>query len=144
MNLRNLLVGRMAIPPGPQILIGCQVQGVLLEHGQTIRQQNHGKNAGHSGQEHQRGHLDPFDYLVFVNKNDLGDEDVAGKERVQSGEEQELGELFDIALANAGADPHAMVVVYLHAHLAPAAVERARRSQHLARVAPCDFVHFVR
>lgn len=61
---------------------------------------------------------------------------------MQAGKEEELGELLDVALANAGADPRAMVVVHFHAHLTSVAVEGAGRSKHFARVAPGQFVHF--
>jgi hypothetical protein len=61
---------------------------------------------------------------------------------VQSGEEQELGKLLNIALANASANPHAMMVMYLDTHFASIAMERARRAQNLARVTIRDFVHF--
>lgn len=55
-----------------------------------------------------------------------------GDEGVERGEEEEGHEEAHVAGADASAHPRAVVVVHLDAHAAGAAVETARRTQHLA------------
>jgi hypothetical protein len=61
--------------------------------------------------------------------------DQQGDQGVDRRPKQEGDKVAKVAVANACADPWAVMVMYLDAYTALAAVEGARRSQELARVA---------
>ena len=54
--------------------------------------------------------------------------------------EEESNEVPDIPMANACADPRAVMIMDLHAHSTSAAMEGPRRSQNLAAVTIRHFV----
>jgi len=59
---------------------------------------------------------------------------------VQGCAEKETNEVYEIPFADASAHPRAVVVLILHADVAPAAMERARWLHDAASRAHCQFV----
>lgn len=144
-NINLLPIFPVAIPSIPQVLVRCQQLRVRPNHFLAERDQNTSKSDGPDADEAEGEDLHHVFVLLFFaeNQEDGQQQDQRRQKRMQTGVQEELDEVLDIAFANTGADPGTVVVMDLHAELAGAAVERSRRTEEVACLAVAQLVMLV-